>query len=271
MGYAEYGDPHGKPLLFFHGWPSARIQAQIADEIANKLHIRIISIDRPGFGLSDFQKERTLLDWPNDVVELADNLRIATFAIIGNSGGGPYAAVCGFKIPERVTNVGIVVGLAPTYIPGLLDDLPVASKLGWTHYAKLPILRKVSALLHCIIAKKSLSLGLHRFMFGAKRDKQMLSDLLVRQSMKRNFQEAFKTGYHGVEHDLKLFTNDWGFHVNDITSKVFLFYGEEDRNVPLAMGNYYASQINGSTLTVYKGEGHFIFKTHMEEILTKCC
>lgn len=271
LGYAEYGDPLRKPLLFFHGWPSARLQAKITDKIAKELHIRIISLDRPGFGLSEFQKERTLIDWPNDVEELADNLSIDTFSILGISGGGPYAAVCGYKIPQRLTKVGIVAGLAPPYIPGLLDDMPLFSKLLWANYAKFPMLRTLSVLQHFTYVKYSPQLGLHRFLFGAKRDKQLLSDLRVRQSITRNFQEAFRNGYHGVLHDLKLFTSDWGFSVKDIPSKVLLFYGKEDTNVPFAMGKYYASQIKGSKLTVYQNEGHFILSTHMEEILQKLC
>lgn len=271
LGYAEYGDPQGKPLMFFHGWPSSRLQARITDEIAKELHIRVISLDRPGFGLSDFQKTRTLLDWPTDVAELADKLSIDTFAILGISGGGPYAAVCGYKIPKRLTKVGIVAGLAPTYIPGLLDGMPLFSKLGWANYAKFPMFRTVSVLIHFAYAKYSPQLGLHRFLFGAKRDKQLLSDLRVRQFITRNFQEAFQNGYQGVKHDLKLYTSDWGFSVKDIPSKVLLFYGEEDKNVPLAMGKYYASQIKGSKLTLYQNEGHFILSTHMEEIFQKLC
>ena len=267
LGYSEYGDTKGKPTFYFHGWPTSRLQAQVNDQIAKKLHIRIISIDRPGIGLSEFQKNRTLLNWPDDVVELADQLKINKFAVMGVSGGGPYAAVCAYKISHRLTKAGIVVGLAPTYIPGLLDGMSWLSKIGWANYARFPILRTLSTLLHYINAKHGPSFGFHRLMLGAKADKKIFSDAKVREMTRRSYQEAFRSGYKGVELDLKLYTNDWGFNLKDIKSKVFLFYGEVDQNVSLKMGKYYVSQIPNSKLTVYPGEGHLISRTHAEEIL----
>jgi pimeloyl-ACP methyl ester carboxylesterase len=64
-------------------------------------------------GLSDYKKDRTILDWPDDVVELADALGIDKFPIEGISGGGPYAAACAYKIPDRLTACGIISGLGP--------------------------------------------------------------------------------------------------------------------------------------------------------------
>lgn len=267
LGYSEFGDSNGTPLLYFHGWPTSRLQAQSYDDIANKLKIRIISIDRPGYGLSEFQENRTLLDWPDDILELANQLKINKFSIIGVSGGGPYAAVCAYKIPDKLKSAGIVVGLAPTYIKGLLEGTSNLSKFGWENYAKYPLLRKFSTLLHFFNAKYGPSLGLRRFMFGAKADKKILSDANVRKMVKNAYQEAFRNGYEGVELDLKLYTNDWGFNLKNIKSKVFLFYGEDDKNVSIKMGKYYAAQISNSKLIVYPNEGHLISKTHAEEIL----
>ncbi len=76
LGYAEYGDPKGKPVFFLHGWPSSRLQAKVTDKAAKKLKIRVISPDRPGYGLSDFKKDRTLLEYADDIEELADKLNI---------------------------------------------------------------------------------------------------------------------------------------------------------------------------------------------------
>jgi pimeloyl-ACP methyl ester carboxylesterase len=266
LGYSEYGDQKGKLLFYFHGWPTSRLQAQINETVAKKLHIRIISIDRPGYGLSDFKKDRKLVDWPSDVVELADQLTINKFAVMGVSGGGPYAAVCASKIPNRLTKVGIVVGLAPTYIPGILNGMSRTAKLGWANYAKFPLLRTFSSLLHYLNAKYA-PLGLHRFMYGAKADKKIFSDKNIRESTRRNYKEAFREGYKGVELDLKLYTENWGFDLGDIKAKVLLFYGEDDKNVSIAMGKYYAAQIPHSKLIVYPGEGHLVSRTHAEEIL----
>jgi pimeloyl-ACP methyl ester carboxylesterase len=80
----------GKPVVFFQGTPSSRLFHRPDESIALSLGARIIAIDRSGFGLSDFQPGRMLLDWPHDVVALADALKIDRFAVVGISGGGPF-------------------------------------------------------------------------------------------------------------------------------------------------------------------------------------
>ena len=108
LAISEYGAPGGEPVFFFHGWPGARLQGQLADEPAKKLNIRFISPDRPGFGLSDFQPGRSILDWPKDILDLADSLGLDQFAVLGLSGGAPYALACAYAIPEQLTAVGII-------------------------------------------------------------------------------------------------------------------------------------------------------------------
>src|SRR5262245_28757373 len=95
LAYAEFGDPDGLPVLYCHGSPGSRLEPLlIGDERLRQAGLRVIAPDRPGMGGSDFQRGRRLTDWPADVVRLADHLRLPRFAILGNSGGGPFAAVC---------------------------------------------------------------------------------------------------------------------------------------------------------------------------------
>ncbi len=115
IGFAEYGDPHGKPIFFFHGFPGSRFEAELFHDVALANNIRIIAVDRPGMGLSSFQKDRTLLDWPDDILELADKLGVDDFAVMGISGGGPYAAACAKEIrSSRLKKVGIISAMGPT-------------------------------------------------------------------------------------------------------------------------------------------------------------
>ena len=125
LGYAEYGDPAGKPVLHFHGTPDSRLEGTLPSvaEAAARLGVRLILPDRPGIGLSDFKPGRAILDWPADVLALADALNLPRFALMGLSGGGPYAAACAYKIPQRLTRVGIISGVAPPDMPGAMGLL----------------------------------------------------------------------------------------------------------------------------------------------------
>ena len=125
LGYAEYGAPEGMPAFYFHGFPGSRLDYQLVDtgEAAAEANARIVAPDRPGYGLSDFRRGRKILDWPNDVTELADALGIDRFAVLGISGGGPYAAACVLTIPRRLTVTAIVCGMGPSDAPGMKDGV----------------------------------------------------------------------------------------------------------------------------------------------------
>lgn len=264
LGFAEYGDPNGKPLFAFHGWPSSRLHALRIDKAARKLGVRVISMDRPGYGISDYKDDRTLLEFPDDVIELADHLRVKRFAIMGVSGGGPYAAVCAYKIPERITKAGIVVGLAPTNIKGILDGVSWINKFGWANYHRFPLLADLSAFLGWFEVKV-LPINISSF-FVSKPDKQM-SDSHFRQMSRESRQEAFRQGFKGAALDLKLYSNDWKFDLKKIKVPVYLWYGDKDESVSLNMGKYYAEQIPNSKLAIYPKEGHYCQITHAVEIL----
>src|SRR3954465_14232198 len=120
LGYAEWGGLGGPPVLYFHGWPGSRLEGRLADEAARGEGVRLIALDRPGMGLSDYQPRRRLVDWPDDVLQLATALGLERFAVLGISGGGPYAAVCAWKLPEQLTRAEIVSSLAP--LDGFAQD-----------------------------------------------------------------------------------------------------------------------------------------------------
>ncbi len=123
LGYGEQGPSGGKPLFYFHGTPGCRCERRlfISEELTERLNIRVIVPDRPGMGLSDYKAGRTIGDWPADVAALADVLKLECFAVVGYSGGGPYALACALKIPERLTAVGTVSSNAPFDVPGLTE------------------------------------------------------------------------------------------------------------------------------------------------------
>ena len=265
LGYAEYGATNGTPLFFFHGWPVSRLSGARVDGVANKLDIKVIATDRPGIGNSDFQKNRTLLDFPDDVVELADHLNLSKFSVMGVSGGGPYSAVCAYKIPERINSAGIIVGLAPTYVKNICNGMALINKLCWTNYNKFTLLIKMAG--YSIYIQNILG-NLNPFTpFPSRYDKKIYSKS-VDKAMRKDKAEAIKQGLKGITHELKLYTSNWGFDLKDIKSDVYLYYGKDDKNVSLNMGRYYKQQIPNSTITVYQG-GHLSWIAHAEEILKK--
>lgn len=140
------------------------------------------------------------------------------------------------------------------------------NKVAWSHYSDIPYLAEFGTLTHYIISTFSLGFLLP-VSFASKPDTEVLSDPIYRKRLMESKREVFRHGIRGAALELKLYTSDWGFDISKISSKVYLFYGEEDRSVPLAMGMYYKSQIKNSVLKTYPGEGHLLSVRHMDEIL----
>src|SRR3989440_9474091 len=133
VALSEYGDPAGAPVFFCQGWRSPRTMAELADDAACDLGLRIISPDRPGIRDSQIQPNRRLIDWPPLLNEIADRLGIEHFRILAISGGAPYAYASAWMRPERIEKIAVVSGAPP------LDELADLDGL-------LPIHRRMLAL-----------------------------------------------------------------------------------------------------------------------------
>lgn len=82
LGYAQYGSPTGKAILYQHGFPGSRIEAAGYHDLGKELGLRVIAIDRPGHGWSSPHPGSTLLDWPKDVEVLAEHLNLETYSVL---------------------------------------------------------------------------------------------------------------------------------------------------------------------------------------------
>ncbi|HKJ31060.1 MAG TPA: alpha/beta hydrolase, partial [Balneolales bacterium] len=103
LGFSDYGKPDGIPLFLFHGTPGSRVFKRFENASwIKKYGMRVITPERPGYGLSDPAPERTIKDWASDVEELADFLDLDRFHVTGGSGGGPYVLACAIHSPARV-------------------------------------------------------------------------------------------------------------------------------------------------------------------------
>lgn len=270
LGYAEYGYLNGKPILEFHGNPSSRLGSELFDEAAKILGVRIIGIDRPGIGLSDFKPNRTLLDWPDDVIELADKLMFDKFSILGGSGGVPSTLSCAYRIPERLTSVGILFGPRPLDSSG--------AKQGWSWSRKIQSFIErngpfwITNYGMSIVAKimlKNPDKAINKmFEKLPSPDKKIFEEPDLKNTYISSIREAFKQGPDGVALDKILTMKSWGFKLNNISTKVYLWHGIEDTVVPVSMGKYLANSFLNCQAEFIPGEGHFsLLPNHAKAIL----
>jgi pimeloyl-ACP methyl ester carboxylesterase len=270
LGYAEYGDASGTPGFYFHGHPGSRFEAQLAHEAAAERGIRVIALDRPGYGRSSYQQGRRILDWPVDVAEVADGLGIERFGVLGASGGGPYALACGYALGDRVTRAGIVSGVGPYGAPGVTAGMRWQNRVGFQLGARYPVLAR--------LIMRSMARQVRRnpdrvveavahAMSGA--DAETVRRPHVRRALAEDIGEAFRQGHLGAALDVVLLGRAWGFALRDVTVPVHLWQGEADVLVPPAMGRHMAAQLPDCHARLFPGEGHLLVIDHMAEILAE--
>lgn len=267
MGYAEFGETSGQPLIFCHGFPSSRLAGALVDAEARALRIRVIAPDRPGHGISDFTRLRRVAHWVADVTSLADALRLGRFAVLGVSTGGPYAAACAALLPQRVIAAGIVSGWAPPNAPKTKPGprLPFVPALG----RHIRLLRRFSL---AGVAKRLHKDGF-KFLDKATRsappaDRTVITGDALWRALVDDMREALRQSARGPARDARVVNRRWGFKLEEIRVPVWIWHGQEDRNVPPALARFLSERISGSRTTFYRADGHFsTFVGHVGEIL----
>jgi pimeloyl-ACP methyl ester carboxylesterase len=122
VGVYEYGDPGGRPVFAFHGVPSCGAGFDWAHEAAQERGLRLLAPDRPGIGLSSGPPLDVVADYPARIAVLADELGLDRFAVLGYSGGGPYAVACAAELGDRVTSTAVCAGMGQVDVWAEVDD-----------------------------------------------------------------------------------------------------------------------------------------------------
>lgn len=104
LGYKEYGSTDGLPILYFHGFPSSRLEPLSFGDMQSLHAYRLIAIDRPGMGLSTLHPTRTFASWASDIDELTEHLSLKKFSILAYSGGAPFALACAAVMKDKINN-----------------------------------------------------------------------------------------------------------------------------------------------------------------------
>jgi pimeloyl-ACP methyl ester carboxylesterase len=268
LAYAEYGVATGTPVLFFHGWPSSRTMAELADAAACDLNVRVISPDRPGICGSSFQPNRRLLDWPEVVEQLANELGIERFRILAFSGGAPYAYVVGLKMPKRVRAIAIVSGAVP--FADMSDHrglLPLYRWMIWFYRNQPTLLRASFRVVRPIISWRISARSYFHML--PRPDAEALRDNAAFNICFESQRRAWRgSGADGVITDAEIYGRPWGFRLEDLDAPVRLWHGKQDRAFSFRVAEETAKRLPNCVAHYLENEGHFSLPIrHMREIL----
>lgn len=269
IGFREYGDPEGMPLLCFHGTPGSRFMFQIGDDFARRNGLRLIAPERPGFGLSSFTKARQLSMTAPDMAALCDALGLSRVAVAGVSGGAPFAVAFAAEFPERVSAMGLVSPIGPFAGPEspkrlgpghrlvfrLLPGVPLLYRFLFT-FGRLGFLFVPQAMAGFLMAR------------AAPSDWRILSDWRTRRALLRGLREGVRPGVGGAVEELRCLSRPWDIAFTSIRAPTILWQGTADRNVPITAATKLGELLPGCRVNTIKGAGHFWILKNYDHVLT---
>jgi pimeloyl-ACP methyl ester carboxylesterase len=269
LAWVEYGVAAAPPVFAFHGSPGTCLTFAGLHDVAADKQVRLLAVDRPGYGRSSFDPRRTYQSWIADVRELADHLGVDRFGVVGHSSGGPNAAACARFLGDRVTGCALVSSPAPPEAAISKDEMLRSNRIAQALSRFAPRL-----------AGAAFQAGLRQ---AARRPQKMfdwmagtvpapdaavLASPEVRTSLRSEITTRLApTAGRAAMQDLALERARWGFNLHDITTSVHVWHGDVDRNVPMANGVFLAHAIPAASLHRVSGEAHWLLYPHFREIL----
>jgi pimeloyl-ACP methyl ester carboxylesterase len=245
VAYAEYGDPDGDPVLFFHGTPGSRLLGAVYADAASERGVRVLAVDRPGYGESDPWRDRTLADTGEFAVPVIDDAGVDRAGVVGFSGGGPHALAMAALHPGRVRRVDLVGGAVP---PDCGPDGPRAQRLLATLAARTPRLLGGLLRFQTWLARRNPSAVVDQYTTGDTGDVPAEVTALAG----RDFVEALDASRNGVVTESRLLESEWDVSLEAVDAPVTLWHGDRDGNVPIEGARQFQRRLPDADLTVFE-------------------
>ncbi|UPA22173.1 alpha/beta hydrolase [Candidatus Peribacteria bacterium] len=273
LEYAAYGDPHGKTVVYFHGFLGSCHQAALADTCGRDLGLRIIAPNRPGIGQSTPHVFPSMTDYAEDIRYLLDALDVERAAFIGVSSGGCFALACSYAMPERTQLTGVA---------GCIGPLNVIRNLQSMHWFRRYFLSGCNdypwitgSLLRIVFTVcKFRPQWLYQWLVNTSSLLEpglMVPQDTVKKVLWNDYKDVFlqANGVQGLLQEARLFFH-WGFAPSDFPKekRVFFWHGKNDPLVPWSIARNLAKHIHRTQVVLFPG-GHMTFLTKVESILSR--
>jgi pimeloyl-ACP methyl ester carboxylesterase len=261
----EGGEPNGIPILMHSGTPGSSLLYEPHLRDAEQKGVRLFSYDRPGYGGSTRNRDRTVADCAEDVASVCDALGVERFCVWGISGGGPHALATAALLPDRVAAAAALAPVAPFGANGLdffegmgqqnIEDLHAVLAGEEAHLATLE--RDRAELLSA--SPEELVEVLETLLGPA--DLEVLTGRTA-EFLQKSAQAGVEKTLDGWFDDGVAFTRAWGFELDSIRVPVLHWQGEQDKFVPFGHGVWLSQHIRGIESHLSPVDGHVTLFEH---------
>lgn len=258
LSYCDLGDPGGVPLFYAHGMPGSRLEGCFFHRQALQHGFRMIAPDRPGIGSSDYMPGRTLLDYPDDLGQLADSLGIDQFLHFGWSSGGSRTLACARALKDRVRLAVCLSGYTNfAEYPGA-QSLLQATRWPGPQLARLsPGLLRLVVEIVVWFSRRHPGIYLRNAhnMVSAE-DRDILNSLVTDRLFQADQRMCLASGGRAIAADLLTELVDWGFSLRDVNVPVWIYQGGKDPFVPVDYARHLAATLPDPDYRLLPESGH---------------
>lgn len=263
LAYREIGNPNGIPILFFHGFPGSSVQAAVVPVKSAYDQFRVIAVDRPGFGHSDHDPERTHLSFAQDLKELLTAIEVPKVHLLSVSGGTPYAFAAASVLQDAALSLNSVCGLGPLSDPLFLEEMKSFSKWALRATGRWPGAAHLSmSLLEMLVSREPKDMASPKVLKVLLKnlpdaDRAFIQNDELRRKFRASMRNSFRSGPQGAARDLHLMVQPWGVDLGKLKLSVHFWHGDADTIVPVKHSVYMADRVPKAELTILPGEGHY--------------
>jgi pimeloyl-ACP methyl ester carboxylesterase len=264
----------GKPVVYFHVTASSSLEVLLLKDFAETANLRIIGVDRPGYGLSSYKTRKNLVDFGGDVNFLADSLGLERFGVLGWSGGGVFALAYLNSYPEHITNAVIAA------TPNLPFDISQAHNTPFARYIiKIPFIAdfamknmsrqilKANNDINKFLKSRAGKQMLHAY---SKEDLKFFSDPTWLTLLYRSMAEAFRQGNQGIKavtEEHQIFMKPWNLDFPKILAdKLFIWQGSDDKTCRVNNAYLISQKMVSAHLEVFQGKGHCVMFDNLNKL-----
>jgi pimeloyl-ACP methyl ester carboxylesterase len=249
ISYIEKGE--GNPLVLVHGSPtSSFLWRDMIEELS--AHGRVIALDLPGFGFSDPPPngDYTISNYALLFESFLRALSIERATLVCHDFGGPIVLTYALRHPEKYQRLIIFDTILHT-------DLPP-----WPLFMKIAKIRPFGEIF-MRLGGKSITRSM---LEGGVMDKSRISDAIVqRYYMPDGSPDKLNNTMLGT---LRIdYMEDLEFiekNLQTIQKPTLILWGENDKYLPLSLGDRIHKDITGSKMVRISNCGHFVQEDHPE-------
>lgn len=264
----QFGTPSAAPVLLLPSAPGSRL-IDPDPSTTERLGVRLLVADRPGYGGSDRYPADIVPDWELFADLLAEALQTmgtGPLPLVGWSNGGVAALALAATHPELVSALTIVATPAPD------DAVP------WVGQEYRRVLQQLRATPESALASLEAMFAatqgapddeaLLAMVCSGPDDRVLLQDVALRSRLLAMLREAFAQGAAGLAADIvATHVAAWTPQLESVVASVHLYYGATDELVRPAHGEYYRDRLRQAQLRVLPHQGHLTLAASWEQIL----